>query len=159
VPLTSLNWVPFVSFPLEWAALALLVAGAVYWERAALSGVGVEGSVLSAMLGLCLGYEWTGDYGVAAAAGVGGAIVFALLTSGVLLSLRSDPAVGSFCMSLIPACALGLLTRAAPLRLLSETPAPWLIPGTIFEGAYAEDLVVNPWLIAAPLVLALAAVV
>jgi len=159
VALTSLDWVPFVSFPLEWAALALLVAGAIYWERAALSGVGVEGCVLCSMLGLCLGYEWTGNYAVAAAAGVGGALVFALVGSGILLSLRSDPAVGGFCLSLIPACALGLLTRGVPLRLLRETPPPGLIPGTIFEGTYAEDLVVNPWLIAAPLVLALAAFV
>ena len=152
-------WVPFVSFPLEWAALALLTAGAIYWERSALSGVGVEGSVLSAMVGLCLGYEWTGDYSVAAAAGVAGALLFALLSSGILLSLKSDPVVGGFCLSLIPACALGLLTRAAPLRLLREIPPPGLIPGTIFEGTYAEDLIVNPWLMAAPLVLALAAFV
>jgi len=152
-------WVPLISFPLEWAALALLVAGAIYWERSALSGVGIEGSLLSAMLGLCLGYEWTGDYAVAAAAGAAGALLFALVGSGLLLSLRSDPVIGSFCLSLIPACALGLLTRAAPLRLLRETPPPGLIPGTIFEGTYAEDLVVNPWLIAAPLVLALAAFV
>ncbi len=155
--LASLDWTPLVAFPIEWAALALLVAGAIYWERAALSGIGVEGCVLSAMLGLCLGYEWTGNYAIAAAAGLGGALVFALLASGILLSLRSDPKVGSFCLSLIPAAALALLARGAPLRLLRETPPPGLIPGTIFEGTYAEDLVVNPWLLAAPLVLALAA--
>jgi general nucleoside transport system permease protein len=153
----TLNWVPLLGFPTEWAALALLVAGAIYWERAALSGVGIEGSVISAMLGLCLGYEWTGDYAVAAAAGIGAAVVFALLTSGILLSLRSDPTLGAFCLSLIPAVALGLLSRGAPLRLLRETPAPGLIPGTIFQGTYAEDFVVNPWFLAAPLVLALAA--
>ena len=155
--IASFHWVPLLGFPLEWAALALLVAGAIYWERAALSGVGIEGCVISAMLGLCLGYEWTGDYAVAAAAGIGGAVLFALLASGILLSLRADPIVGSFCLSLIPACALGLLSRGAPLRLLREMPAPGLIPGTIFEGTYAEDFVVNPWFLAAPLVLALAA--
>ena len=152
-----IHWVPLLGFPLEWAALALLVAGAIYWERAALSGVGIEGCVISAVLGLCLGYEWTGDYAVAGAAGIGGAVLFALLTSGILLSLRADPIVGSFCLSLIPACALGLLSRGTPLRLLRESPAPGLIPGTIFQGTYAEDFVVNPWFLAAPLVLALAA--
>ncbi len=157
--LISFDWVPLVSFPLEWASLALLVAGAIYWERAALSGVGIEGCVLSAILGLCLGYEWTGDYAIAAAAGFGAAVVFALAASGILLTLRSDPAVGSFCLSLIPACALGLLTRAAPLRLMRETPPPGLIHGTIFDGTYAEDLVLNPWLVAVPLILALAAFV
>lgn len=154
----SLDWVPLLSFPLEWAALALLVAGAIYWERAGLSGIGIEGCVLSAMLGLCLGYEWTGDYAIAAASGVGGAVLFALVASGLQLTLRSDPAVGSFCLSLIPASALGLLTRE-PLRLLRETPPPGLIRGTIFDGTYAEDLVLNPWLVAAPLVLLLAAFV
>lgn len=157
--IASLDWIPLLSFPLEWAALALLVAGAIYWERAALSGIGIEGCVLSAMLGLCLGYEWTGDYAIAAAAGVGGAVLFALVASGLLLLLRSDPAVGSFCLSLIPAGALGLLARAIPLRLLRETPPPGLIHGTIFDGTYSEDLILNPWLVAAPLVLALAAFV
>jgi simple sugar transport system permease protein len=151
------DWAPLAGFPLEWAALALLAAGAIYWERAALSGIGIEGCALATMLGLCLGYEWSGDYLIAAGAGIGGAFLFALVGSGLLLSLRADPAVGSFCLSLIPACALGLLSRGTPLRLLRETPAPGLIPGTIFEGTYAEDLVVSPWFLAAPVALAVAA--
>ena len=85
----SLDWTPLVSFPIEWAALSLLVAGAIYWERSALSGIGVEGCFLSALLGLCLAYEYTGNYGIAVAACVGGALVFALLASILLLSLRS----------------------------------------------------------------------
>jgi simple sugar transport system permease protein len=157
VTLSLHDWAALASFPLEWAALALLVTGAIYWERAALSGLGIEGCVLSAILGFCLGYEWTGDYAIAAAAGTGGAIVFALVASGVLLSLKSDPAVGAFALSLVPACALGILMRATPLRLLRETPPPGLIPGTIFEGTYAEDLMVSPWVWAVPVVLALAA--
>lgn len=157
--IAGIDVVPLVGFPLEWAALALLVVGAIYWERAALSGVGIEGAVLSAMLGLCLGYEWSGSYAIAAAAGIGGALAFALVTSSLLLSLRADPAVGGFCLSLIPACALGLFAHATPLRLLRETPPPWLISGTIFDGTFAEDIVLNPWFLAAPLLLVLAAFV
>jgi len=159
VTLATQDWAALASFPLEWAALALLVAGAIYWERAALSGLGIEGCALSAFLGFCLGYEWTGDYAIAAAAGTGGAILFALVASGILLSLKSDPAMGAFGLSLVPACALGILARSAPLRLLRETPPPGLIPGTIFEGTYAEDIMVSPWVWAVPLVLALAAFV
>jgi len=159
VTLSLHDWAALAAFPLEWAALALLVAGAIYWERAALSGLGVEGCFLSAVLGFCLAYEWTGSYAIAAAAGTGGALVFALLCSGILLSLQSDPTVGAFALSLVPACALGILMRAAPLRLMRETPPPGLIPGTIFEGTYAEDLMVNPWVWAVPVVLALAAFV
>jgi simple sugar transport system permease protein len=159
VTLATQDWAALASFPLEWAALALLVAGAIYWERAALSGLGIEGCALSAFLGFCLGYEWTGDYAIAVAAGTGGAILFALVASGILLSLKSDPAMGAFGLSLVPACALGILARSAPLRLLRETPPPGLIPGTIFEGTYAEDIMVSPWVWAVPLVLALAAFV
>jgi len=152
-----MDWIPLLDFPLEWAALALLVAGCVYWERSGLSGLGVEGCALSAMLGLCLGYEWTGSYGLAAAAAVVGALAFALVAGTLLLAMRADPAVGSFCLSLIPACAFGVLARTSPLRLLTETPAPGLVTGTVFDGTYAEDLVVNPMFLAAPAVLALAA--
>ena len=152
-------WAPLLGFPLEWAAIALLTAGAIYWERAALSGIGIEGCVLSAMLGLCLGYEWSGSYLVAALAGVGASLAFALTASVLLLGFRSDPIVGSFCLSLIPAAALVLFSRAGPLRLLHETPPPGLIHGTIFDGTYSEDLVLNPWLVAAPFVLALAALI
>ena len=155
----SVDWVPLVSFPIEWAALALLVAGAIYWERAALSGIGIEGCLMAAMLGLCLGYEWTGDYAIACAAAAGAAVVFALAASGVVLALRADPLIGSFGMSLLPACALGILVHGTPLRLLRETPAPGLVGGTIFQGTYAEDLIVSPWFLAAPLVLGLAALV
>jgi ABC-type uncharacterized transport system permease subunit len=42
---------------------------------------------------------------------------------------------------------------------MSETPPPGLIPGTIFEGTFAEDLMVSPWVWAVPVVLALAAFV
>src|SRR5439155_23535154 len=152
-----MSWIPLVNFPLEWAALALLVAGAIYWERGALSGVGIEGCVLAAMLGLCLGYEWSGRYDIAAAAAAGGAAAFALVAGALLLSFRADPIVGSLCLSLVPACALGLLSRAGPLRLMTEAPPPGLIGGTPFAGTYAEDLIANPWLLASPLVLALAA--
>jgi len=159
VTLDSLQWGPIVSFPIEWISLSLLVAGAIYWERAALSGIGIEGCLLASMLGLCLGYEWTGDYGIAVAAGVGSALVFAVAGSTLLLSLRADPIVGSFGLSLIPAVTLGLLTRLWPLRLLHETPPPGLLTGTIFDGTYAEDLVLSPWFWAALVLLPLAAVV
>ena len=157
---TSLSLIPpLVSFALEWAALALLVAGAIYWERAALSGIGIEGSLLSATLGMALAYEATGDFGVACAAGAGGAALFGLLGSGLVLTLKSDPWIGTFVLTLVPASALGVLVRSAPLRILRETPAPGLLPGTIFEGTYAEDLVANPWLWAALILLAVLGVV
>src|SRR6185295_7187349 len=125
-PAVTVDWTPLVSFPIEWAALSLLVVGAIYWERSALSGIGIEGCFLSALLGLVLAYEVTGDYGIAVAACVGGALVFALLASVLLLSLRADPGVGSFCLSVIPAVVLWLLIRATPLRILRETPSPGL---------------------------------
>jgi len=150
-------WAPLLGFPLEWAALALLTVGAIYWERSALSGLGIEGCVLAAVLGFCLGYEWTGSYGIAVLASVGAAIAFAVVASALLLALRADPTVGSFCLSLVPASALGLWTRAAPIRLLSENPPPGLITGTAWNGTYAEDLALNPWLLATPLLLGLAA--
>jgi len=151
-----MDWVPLVNFPLEWAAIALLAAGAIYWERSALSGVGIEGCMLSAVLGFCLGYEWSGSYGIAVGVAAGGAVAFALVTGALLLAFRADPTVGSFCLSLAPACALVLFSRAGPLRLMTETPPPGLIGGTIFAGTYAEDLIASPALLAAPLVLALA---
>src|SRR5262245_47077297 len=120
-------WTPLVGFPIEWVALALFVAGCLYWERSGLSGVGAEGSILSAMLGLILGYEWTGNYALASLIGIGFALAFALLVGGLLLALRSDPAVGAFAMTLIPACALGLLMRSGAVRLLHEAPSPGLI--------------------------------
>lgn len=152
-----MDWIPLLGFPLEWAPLALLVAGSIYWERSGLSGLGVEGCALSAMLGLCLGYEWSGSYGLAAAGAVAGAVAFALAAGALLLALRADPTVGSFCLSLVPACAFGILSRASPPRLLTETPPPGLVTGTLFDGTYAEDFVANPMFLAAPITLALAA--
>ena len=115
-------WAPLLGFPLEWAAIALLTAGAIYWERAALSGIGIEGCVLSAMLGLCLGYEWSGSYLVAALAGVGASLAFALAASVLLLGFRSDPVVGSFCLSLIPAAgAAQSAPSKAPQRRVRTT--------------------------------------
>jgi simple sugar transport system permease protein len=154
-----MDWTPLLGFPIEWAALTLFVAGCLYWERSGLSGLGVEGCILSATLGLILGYEWTGSYAAASFVGIGFALAFALVAGGLLLTLKSDPAVGAFALSLIPACALGLLMRAGPLRLLSETPAPGLIGGTVFEGTYAEDFLASPWFFAAPVALAVAAFV
>ena len=58
-------WVPLLSIPIEWGALALLVTACVYWERAGFSGLGVEGAFASAMAGLVLGYEWTSSYPLA----------------------------------------------------------------------------------------------
>ncbi len=152
-----MDWIPLLGFPLEWAALALLVAGCVYWERSGLSGLGIEGCALSAMLGLCLGYEWSGSYGLAAAGAVAGAVAFALGAGALLLALRADPIVGSFCLSLVPACAFGVLSRSTPLRPLTETPPPGLVPGTVFDGTYAEDFVANPMFLAAPFALGIAA--
>jgi ABC-type uncharacterized transport system permease subunit len=159
VILSSLQWGSLVSFPIEWGALALLVTGAIYWERAALSGIGIEGCLLSAVLGMALAYEGTGDYSIACAAGAGAAVAFALVGSGLLLTLRSDPLIGSFVLSLVPACALGVLVRSVPLRILREAPSPGLVSGTIFGGTYAEDLLASPWFLAVPVVLTVAVLV
>ncbi|MGE5174781.1 MAG: hypothetical protein ACM3JJ_00285, partial [Hyphomicrobiales bacterium] len=151
------DWTPLLHFPSEWAALGLLVAGCLYWERAGFSGLGVEGCVASAMLGLIAGYEGTGSYPAAIAIAAGAAVAFALAAGGLLQLFRADMAVGSFCLSLVPACALGLVTRAGPFAIFTENPAPGLIRGTIFDGTLAEDLVANPALWAAPILIALAA--
>jgi ABC-type uncharacterized transport system permease subunit len=111
------------------------------------------------MLGMALAYEWTGDYAIAGAVGAGAAVAFALVASSLLLTLRSDPLVGSFCLSLIPACALAVLVRSAPLRILRETPPPGLVSGTIFDGTFSEDLMASPWFLAVPVVLTVAALV
>jgi len=150
---------PLLGFPLEWAALSLLVAACLYWERAGLSGLGVEGCVLSGMAGMILGYEWTASYPAASAIAVGAAVLFAAAAGGALLRLRTDPAVGAFALSLVPACALTLMTRSGPYRLLNEVPAPGLIRGTALDGAAVEDLVLSPWLLAAPFLILLAAIV
>lgn len=154
-----MTWTPLLSFPLEWAALSLLLAGCLYWERSGLTGLGMEGCVLAAMTGLILGYEWTGGYGTACAIGAGFGLGFAVLAAGALLALRTDPAVGAFSLSLVPACALTLLTRSETYRLLSEMPPPGLIRGTTLDGTVAEDLLLSPWFVAAPFVILLAALV
>jgi simple sugar transport system permease protein len=146
-----------LGFPVEWAALALFTAAAIYWERSGWTGLGVEGCVLSAMLGLAVTYEWTGDYALAAAVAAAAALLFALLTGGLIELLGADPAVGAFAASLVPACGLGLLTRAHPLRLLTERPAPGLVVGSPLAGTPAEEIFANPWLVATPIVLLAAA--
>lgn len=152
-----LDWTPLLRFPLEWAALGLLAAACLFWERAGASGLGVEGCVASAMIGLILGFEWTESWGVALLAAAAAAVVFAAIVAILLQSLRPDPAVGSFCLSLIPAAGLGLLTRAGPYRLLEAKPFPGTVHGTVLEGTASEELLMNPVLWAAPLVIALAA--
>lgn len=153
----ALDWTPLLRFPLEWAALALFVASAIYWERAGASGLGVEGCVASATIGLILGYEVSESWGLALLAAAGAALLFAVIAGVLLHVLRSDPAVGSFCLSLVPATGLGLLTRAGPYRLLEATPMPGTVHGTVLEGTASEPLLMNPVLWAAPLLVALAA--
>lgn len=148
---------PLLGFPVEWAALALLLAACVYWERAGLTGIGAEGCVLSAMVGLVLGYEWSASYPAASAIAVGAAMAFGAAAAGGILWLRADPAVGSFALSLVPACALTVLTRSGPWRLLNEVPAPGLVRGTALDGTPAAELLLSPWLLAAPVLVLLAA--
>jgi general nucleoside transport system permease protein len=149
-------WVPLLQAPIEWASLALLVVACLYWERSGFSGLGVEGCVATAMLGILLGYEWTGDYWLSCLIAAGAAASFALVTGALVHWFRADPAVGTFALSLVPASALGLSARAGELRWFTESPPPGLIQGTVLDGTYAEDLVLNPWLLAAPILLALA---
>jgi general nucleoside transport system permease protein len=155
--LASIDWTPLLRFPLEWAALALLVVACVWWERAGASGLGVEGAAAAAMTGLVLGYGWTGSYSLALAVGLGFAVVFAALAGTLLHWLRADPAVGSFALGLVPISGLGLLMRAGPHALLEEIPLPGIVRGTVLERSPGEDLLMNPVLWAAPLVVALAA--
>ena len=149
-------WVPLLQFPIEWAALALLVMACLYWERSGFSGLGVEGCVAAAMLGILLGYEWTGDYWLSCLVAAGAAVAFAVVSGTLVHIFRADPAVGAFALSLVPASALGLFARAGELRLFTENPPPGLLRGTIFDGTYAEDLIANPWLLATPVLLGLA---
>jgi len=155
--LATLSWVPLLHFPIEWAALSLLACACLYWERAGFSGVGIEGCVAAATLGLILGFEWTGEYPAAAAIAVGFAAAFALSLGALLQLMRADLAVGSFALSLVPLCGLALLTRAGPLAIFQTKPAPGLIGGTTFAGTYAEDLIANPVLVATPFLVLLAA--
>ena len=151
-----ISWVPLFNFPIEWAALSLLAGACLYFERAGFSGLGIEGSVAAAMLGLILGFEWTGDYLLAVALAAGFAVLFALAMGALLQVMRADMAVGSFALSLVPLCGLGLLVRAGPFAIFDAKPYPGIITGTVFDGAYAEDLIANPLLMSAPLVAALA---
>ena len=150
---------PLLGFPLEWAALALLLAGSLYWERAGLTGLGVEGCFLSAVAGLILGYEWTGSYPAALGTAAAASVLFAAGTGAPLLTLRADPAVGAFSLSLVPAAAITLMTRSGPFRLLNEVPAPGLIGGTALEESPARDLLLSPVFWAAPVLILLAALV
>jgi ABC-type uncharacterized transport system permease subunit len=154
--LASIDFTPVFGFPLEWAALALLVTACIWWERAGASGIGVEGAVASAMIGMILGYEATWSYPIALAVGLGAALVFAAITGTLLELFRADPAVGSFVIGLIPVSGLGLLLRSGRLTLLEEATLPGIVRGTTLS-APAEDLLMNPVLWAAPLVIALAA--
>lgn len=148
---------PVLGFPLEWAALALLLCGCIYWERAGFTGLAVEGCFLSAMAGLILGYEWSGSYPAAFGLAAAAALVFAGVTAGLLLVLRTDPAVGGFMLSLVPAAAITLITRTGPYRLLNEVPAPGLVQGTALDASPARDLLLSPAFWAAPFLVALAA--
>ena len=151
-----ITWVPLLNFPVEWAALSLLAGACLYWERSGFSGIGVEGCVAAAMLGLILGFEWTGRYPLAVAIAVGFALTFALAVGALLRLIRADMAIGSFVLSLVPLCGLGLLARTGPFALFTTKPYPGIVTGTVFEGTYAEDLIANPLLLAAPFLVALA---
>jgi ABC-type uncharacterized transport system permease subunit len=151
-----MDWIPLLRFPIEWGALALFVVAALYWERAGFSGLGVEGCVAAAMIGFIAGYDATASYAAAAAIATGAVLLFALATGSILRLLQSDPAIGAFAASLVAVCWLGVLTRAGSHLLLTEQPPPGLVRGTLFSGTFAEDLMGNPWLLATPLLVALA---
>lgn len=152
-----MDWVPLLQFPIEWAALALFVIACLYWERSGFSGLGVEGSAAAAMVGFLLGYEWTLSYPLAALIAAGAAVTFAIAAGTLIHVSRADPAIGSFTMSLVPVCALVLLSRDGRLHLATEWPAPGLFRGTVFDGTIFEDLLTSPWFLATPVVIALAA--
>jgi simple sugar transport system permease protein len=148
-----MDWIPLLGFPIEWAALALLALTALYGERSGFTGLGVEGALAAAMIGFLAGYEATADYALASLIAAAAAVVYGLV-SGVIVHLtRSDPAVGSFALSLVPVFALSALLRGGELQLLSESPLPGIVQGTPLAGLYAEDLVANPWLLASPVLI------
>jgi len=153
----NFDWIPLLRFPIEWGALGLTVVACLYWERSGASGLGVEGALAAAMIGYVVGYDATSSYAAGTAIAAGAALLYALAAGTTLHLLRSDPAIGSFACSLVAACGLGLLTRTGTHALLVERPAPGLWRGTAFDGTYAEDLIANPWLLAAPLLVALGA--
>ena len=152
-----MDWVPLLQIPIEWGALALFVTACLFWERSGFSGLGVEGSIAASVLGLYLGYEWTGQYALACLIGAGAAVAFALLAGSLIHLTRVDPALGSFVLGLVPASATALVAKGGFVRILHESPAPGLVSGTVFEGTYAEDLLANPWIWAAPVLVALGA--
>jgi ABC-type uncharacterized transport system permease subunit len=152
-----MDWTWLYGVPIEWAALALFVAACLYGERSGFSGLGVEGYAASAMLGLILGYEWTGGYATAILVAAGASIAFALLSGALVRLLRADAAVGSFSLSLVPVCSLGLLTRGGPFAIFGEVPSPGLIANTPIAGTDWEPIVASPWILATPLLVALTA--
>ena len=122
-----------IQLPVEWLALALLIVACLFWERSGLSGLGVEGCVASAWLGLFFGYEATGHIAVALLVALGGPL-FALAT-GALVQPR-ESIRGTFLASLVPWSALVLLLRS-PVPLLASRHPPGLITGTTIDGSYA----------------------
>jgi simple sugar transport system permease protein len=153
----DVDWIPLLRFPLDWAALALVVVSCLYWERAGATGLGVEGALATAMIGFIAGYDATGSYAAASGIAAGATVAYAVLTGARLRLLRADPADGSFVASLTAACALALRSRHGQPALLTESPPPGLLRGTGFDGTYAEDLIANPWLLSAPILVAIAA--
>lgn len=150
---------PLIQLPIEWLALALLVVACLFWERSGLSGLGVEGCVASAWLGLFFGYEATGHIAVALLAALGLALLFALVTGALVQLSRVDPAVGTFLASLVPWSALVLLLRSRAPLLATQSPAPGLITGTTIDGTYAAELLLNPAVWVAPLLIILGAAI
>ena len=150
---------PLVQLPIEWLALALLVVACLFWERSGLSGLGVEGCVASAWLGLFYGYEATGQVAVAVLAALGLALLFALATGALVQFSRVDPAVGTFVASLVPWSALVLLLRSHAPLLATEPADRWLLTGTSFDDTYAAVLALNPAVWVAPLLIVLGAAI
>jgi len=155
----SLYLGPLVQLPIEWLALALLALGCLFWERAGLSGLGIEGCVASAWLGLFFGYEATGHIAVAVLACLGAALVFAAATGSLVQLSRVDPALGTFVASLVPWSALVLLLRSHAPLLATGSPDAWLIHGTGVDDTYAAVLLLNPAVWVAPLLIVLGAAI
>jgi len=155
----SLYLGPLVQFPIEWLALALLAVACLFWERAGLSGLGVEGCIASAWLGLFFGYEATGHIAVAVLAALGAALLFALATGALVRLSRVDPALGTLVASLVPWSALVLLLRSQAPLLATGSPDIWLLQGTSIDDTYAAVLLLNPAVWAAPLLIVLGAAI
>ena len=153
----TFDWTPLIQVPIEWGALALFVVACLFWERSGFSGLGVEGSIAAAVLGLYLGCEWTGDYGTACAIAGAAAFLFALVAGTLIHLTRVDPAIGSFVLGLVPAGAVALAARADVPSLLRTTPPPGIVSGTVFEGTPLEPLLASPWIWATPVLIALGA--